>query len=205
MATVEVSPPPVPLGLTGAVAATRYVGGTASVAPTTGTFAVGDFVITQTGGLYVCTVAGSPGTWVAIGTGTSFGVTSRTVIMTGTVTYTPPVGTLAILVQCVAGGGGGGGCTTAAVSGAAAGGGGGGGYSESFINAPGAGPFTVAVGLGGLAGANTGGTGGSGENTTFGAGSTVRANGGTGGAGDLAGTSLTYAATAAVRRAPPVM
>jgi len=55
-----------PLGLTGAVSATRYVGGTASVAPTTGTFAVGDFVITQAGGIYICTVAGSPGTWVAV-------------------------------------------------------------------------------------------------------------------------------------------
>jgi hypothetical protein len=55
-----------PLGLTGAVSATRYVGGTASVAPTTGTFAVGDFVITATGGIYVCTAAGSPGTWVAV-------------------------------------------------------------------------------------------------------------------------------------------
>jgi hypothetical protein len=53
-------------GLTGAVAATRYVGGTASVAPTTGTFAVGDHVITQTGHVYICTVAGSPGTWVDI-------------------------------------------------------------------------------------------------------------------------------------------
>jgi hypothetical protein len=59
-----------PLGLTGAVSATRYVGGTASVAPTTGTFAVGDFVITQAGGIYVCTAAGTPGTWVAVSGGT---------------------------------------------------------------------------------------------------------------------------------------
>ena len=53
-------------GLTGATAATRYVGGTASGAPTAGTFAVGDFVIDQTGMIYVCTVAGTPGTWVAV-------------------------------------------------------------------------------------------------------------------------------------------
>lgn len=51
-------------GLTGAVAATRYVGGTAAVAPTTGTFAVGDFVIARTGKVWICTVAGTPGTWV---------------------------------------------------------------------------------------------------------------------------------------------
>lgn len=54
---------PVPLGLTGATAATRYVGGTASGAPTSGTFAVGDFVIDRTGSIYICTAAGSPGTW----------------------------------------------------------------------------------------------------------------------------------------------
>jgi hypothetical protein len=53
-----------PTGLTGAVTASRYVGGTASVAPTTGTFAVGDYVITATGRVWVCTVAGTSGTWV---------------------------------------------------------------------------------------------------------------------------------------------
>ena len=58
-------------GLTGAVAATRFVGGTASGAPTTGTFAIGDFVIDQTAKLWVCTVAGTPGTWVAISGGSS--------------------------------------------------------------------------------------------------------------------------------------
>ncbi len=57
-------------GLTGATAATRYVGGTASGAPVAGTFAVGDFVIDQTGKIWVCTVAGTPGTWVAAGAAT---------------------------------------------------------------------------------------------------------------------------------------
>jgi hypothetical protein len=52
-----------PGGLPGATAATRYVGGTASGAPGSGTFAVGDFVIDQTGLVWICTVAGSPGTW----------------------------------------------------------------------------------------------------------------------------------------------
>lgn len=53
----------IPLGLTGATAATRYVGGTTSGAPASGTFALGDFVIDQTGLVWVCTTAGSPGTW----------------------------------------------------------------------------------------------------------------------------------------------
>lgn len=50
-------------GLTGAVSASRYVGATASAAPVTGTFAVGDAVIDQTGKLWICTTAGSPGTF----------------------------------------------------------------------------------------------------------------------------------------------
>lgn len=52
--------------LTGAVAATRYVGATTSGAPVTGTFAVGDISVDQTGGIYVCIVAGTPGTWIAV-------------------------------------------------------------------------------------------------------------------------------------------
>lgn len=58
-----------PLALTGATAATRYVGATTSGAPASGTFAVGDFIIDQSGQVYVCTAAGSPGTWTAIGAG----------------------------------------------------------------------------------------------------------------------------------------
>ena len=50
-------------GLTGAVAATRYVGGTTTGSPSTGTFAVGDFVVTQDAHVIICTVAGTPGTW----------------------------------------------------------------------------------------------------------------------------------------------
>ena len=56
-------------GMTGATASSRYVGATASGAPTTGTFAVGDWIIDQTGKIYVATVAGSPGTWVQVGAG----------------------------------------------------------------------------------------------------------------------------------------
>ncbi len=56
-----------PIDLTGAVAATRYVGGTATGAPVSGTFAPGDFVITQDGTVQICTVAGTPGTWAQAG------------------------------------------------------------------------------------------------------------------------------------------
>ncbi len=62
MANIAI-PQPVPLGLTGATAATRYVGATTSGAPASGTFAVGDFVVDQSGQVFVCTVAGTPGTW----------------------------------------------------------------------------------------------------------------------------------------------
>jgi len=52
---------------TGATAAARFMGGTTTGAPVAGTFAVGDFVIAQNGKLWICTVAGTPGTWVDAG------------------------------------------------------------------------------------------------------------------------------------------
>ncbi len=54
-------------GLTGATAASRYVGATTGGAPVSGTFAVGDFVIDQSGTVWICTTAGTPGTWVKPG------------------------------------------------------------------------------------------------------------------------------------------
>jgi len=59
----QTAPAFVSSGLTGAAAASRYVGATSSGAPTSGTFAVGDFIIDQTGKMWICTTAGSPGTW----------------------------------------------------------------------------------------------------------------------------------------------
>ena len=51
-------------GLTGATAGTsRLVGTTSAGPPTTGTFATGDLVIDQTATIWVCTAAGTPGTW----------------------------------------------------------------------------------------------------------------------------------------------
>jgi hypothetical protein len=55
-----------PSGVGNATAATRFVGGTASVAPTTGTFQVGDYVVTQNAKIFVCITAGTPGTWSQI-------------------------------------------------------------------------------------------------------------------------------------------
>jgi hypothetical protein len=50
-------------GLTGATTATRYVGGTTVGPPTTGTFAVGDFVVDQTATIWVCVVASPSAIW----------------------------------------------------------------------------------------------------------------------------------------------
>jgi hypothetical protein len=58
-----------PTGLTGATAASRYVGATTSGAPASGTFLKGDFVIDQTASVWICTTAGSPGTWTAVSGG----------------------------------------------------------------------------------------------------------------------------------------
>jgi hypothetical protein len=52
-------------GITGAVAALRFVGCNATGAPTTGPHLVGDVAASQTGVWYFCTVAGTPGTWTA--------------------------------------------------------------------------------------------------------------------------------------------
>jgi hypothetical protein len=41
----------------------RYMGTTVAGPPASGTFQVGDFVNTQDGRFYVCTTAGTPGTW----------------------------------------------------------------------------------------------------------------------------------------------
>lgn len=64
-------------GLTGATAASRYVGATASGAPASGTFSKGDYVVTQDGHFYICTTAGSPGTWVQASGGSSSPLTTK--------------------------------------------------------------------------------------------------------------------------------
>jgi hypothetical protein len=70
-------------GLPGATAASRYAGATASGAPTTGTFAVGDFIVDQSGAMYVCTVAGTPGTWQVVGTPPTAQIAGKNKIING--------------------------------------------------------------------------------------------------------------------------
>lgn len=76
-------------GLTGATSTGRYVGVTVSGAPTTGTFRVGDWINTQDGHFFVCTVAGTPGTWVDVASSVSApagGSTASVVTITATTT-----------------------------------------------------------------------------------------------------------------------
>jgi hypothetical protein len=74
-----------PVGLAGAVSATRYVGATASVAPVSGTFAVGDFITTHDGKVIICTAAGTPGTWTQVGasSGVSIGQSRAIALVIG--------------------------------------------------------------------------------------------------------------------------
>lgn len=55
-----------PTGLTGSVSASRYVGATVSGPPLTGAHVVGDWSIDQTGRIWFCTVAATPGTFVPL-------------------------------------------------------------------------------------------------------------------------------------------
>jgi len=52
-----------PMNLAGTGSATRFVGGTVSGPPASGTFAVGDFVVTQNAKMIICFTAGTPGIW----------------------------------------------------------------------------------------------------------------------------------------------
>jgi hypothetical protein len=60
------------LGKPGATAGAGLAGGTTSGAPTSGQFEAGDAVVAQNGHLWICTVAGSPGTWVDAGASGSY-------------------------------------------------------------------------------------------------------------------------------------
>lgn len=66
-----------PLGLPGATVGTRFVGGTTSGAPTTGSFRAGDFVVTLDGTIWICVTAGTPGSWDQVtGSGGSSGIST---------------------------------------------------------------------------------------------------------------------------------
>lgn len=68
-----------PLGLPGATQAARFVGGTVSGAPTTGTFQQRDWVVDGAGLFFVCTAGGSPGTWQQLGINTFVAQTQGTI------------------------------------------------------------------------------------------------------------------------------
>lgn len=89
--------PEAPLLLPGAVALTRYVGGTTLGPPSTGAFALGDFVIAQDGTTWICTVGGSPGTWKANYQSANLqGAVAATRYAGATVTGAPSAGTFAV-------------------------------------------------------------------------------------------------------------
>jgi hypothetical protein len=56
-----------PSGLTGATAASRYVGATSSGSPVGNPFLLGDHIVDQTGAMWICITAGTPGTWTRLG------------------------------------------------------------------------------------------------------------------------------------------
>lgn len=76
-------------GLTGATADARYVGATASGPPLSGTFAVGNWIVDQTGRQWMCISAGSPGTWTQMGAGVTLAYddTVTTSDFTGATTF----------------------------------------------------------------------------------------------------------------------
>jgi hypothetical protein len=77
-----------PTGLTGATSATRFVGGTVSGSPITGAFLKGDFVIDQSGSLWVCITAGSPGSWNVAPTPSTY---TPALVGISSVTFSSPI------------------------------------------------------------------------------------------------------------------
>lgn len=58
-------------GAVGATTFAAFAGGTATGAPASGTHAVGEFILDIATGIFrMCTAAGTPGTWAAVGTQT---------------------------------------------------------------------------------------------------------------------------------------
>jgi hypothetical protein len=96
-------------------------------------------------------------------------------VLTSGTSYTTPSDCTSIIIEVVGGGGGGGGNSAQPF-----GGGGGGGYARRYFTVTGSTAYTYAIGGAGSAG--SGGSGGAGGNSTFTvSGTTVTANGGSGG------------------------
>lgn len=79
-------------GANGATAASRYAGATAGGAPTgsSNAFLQGDWVIDQTGSIWICTTAGSPGTWAQVGSASGFANANDPMKTGYTATYISP-------------------------------------------------------------------------------------------------------------------
>lgn len=200
------------VGINTAVSAgTRLVGATASGPPTgsSNAYLVGDYVVDRTGAIWICTVAGSPGTWV---NPTAGAVAPNIQYFSSSGTWTKPAGAKTAYVSLIGGGGGGGsgrrGAAATIRSGGA--GGGGGGFTQRMCDA---GDLTatvaVTIGTGGTGGAavtvdNTSGNNGvAGSASYFGGYVTATGSGGgsggtaTGVAGGYAGTGTSPGATGA--------
>lgn len=160
-------------GLTGATAASRYVGGTTSGAPTSGTFLTGDWVTSADGRVYVCTAGGTPGTWTI-----STGINVQDWSSSGTwVNPSPTIPRLVRVFGQTAGSGGGAGRRGAAAT--IRGGGGGGAPGVPFetwmltTDLPATVPATIGAGGLGASAVTTddtdGAAGGNGGATSFGA------------------------------------
>ena len=92
---IETWPSQATTGLIGAQAGTRMAGATNGGAPTTGTFAIGDMVVDRTKGrLWMCSAAGTPGTWLLMGNGPGCHVSG-----TGQVMSTATWGAMALSID----------------------------------------------------------------------------------------------------------
>jgi len=157
-APVSTFPGPVAVtGTTGASAGGRYVGATASGAPTTGTFLAGDFCNDQAGSLWVCTAGGTPGTWVS---GGGAPTAPSVQLFTTSGTWTKGAAKTVFVAAIPGGSGGGSGASGTSATVQCGGGGGGAGpfVQRQFAAADLTSTVTVTVGAGGLGGASVTGT-----------------------------------------------
>jgi hypothetical protein len=168
-----------PAGLTGATAISRYVGATTSGAPTTGSFAKGDYIIAQSGAIWICTSTGTPGSWTQVG-GSSTTLGATTVLTASNATWSVPSGATVLKITAVGGGGGGGGGGAASSGIAQTGGSGGsaGVWVTRIVNIGDVTLLAITIGSGGSAGSAGASGGGAGGNGVAGGTTTItNANG----------------------------
>lgn len=188
-------------GITGAVAASRYVGATVSGAPVTGTFLTGDYIVTNDANIYICTAGGSPGTWAQANSNT-YALKSIVDVFTTSGTYTKRTGMTHAHVIAIGAGGGGGSGRRGAAGTLRNGGGSGSSGGQTDVTIPASllsASHPVSVGAGGTAGAaqttndTDGLPGGLAGNTQFGLIATDFAASVFGAGGGLGGTAATGA------------